>query len=229
MKLSIFACLLLIIPVQAHSRDILSQDILAIDGDSMVDSVGLSPKQTLPSDIKRLLGGKWTVTDQSVGGATITGSNSVTSRAGRVNAHFSSKNRRNELLIWIGTNDGCNEGDDAATAATEAQTYLTSMLAVGWKITWLAMLPRNEAFCSKNNPPWATFRTDYNFAMWTWTQAHGVRYLDPVQDDHALGDATDLTYYQADGIHPTALTESIIAQQVVNLIGNQQAANVAGN
>jgi lysophospholipase L1-like esterase len=217
MKLGILAGLLLIIPVQAYSGDILS-----IDGDSMVDNIGGS--QTLTANLKALLGATWTVNDFSVGGSTITGSNSVTEREFAVNHTYSKRNARNELLLWIGTNDGCNEDDTAATAAAEAEKYLTTMLRKGWKITWLAMLPRDSPWCPQDMN---RFRADYNFAMFAWTQAHGVRYLDPVQEDGALGNPDDLNYY-TDGTHPTALTESIIAQQVVNLIGTQQVVNLTG-
>jgi hypothetical protein len=224
MKLRILACLLLIIPVQAHSRNIPSRDILlSIDGDSMVDDVGGS--ETLTANLKTLLGTNWNINDFSVGGSTVTGPNSITARQSNVDATYSRKNPRNELLIWIGTNDGCNEGDTAATTAGELETYLLKQLKVGWKITLIAVLPRDAPWCLQ---PSETFRSDFNAAMFAWTQAHGVRYLDPVQEDAALANPDDTTYY-LDGTHPTALTENIIAQQVVNLIGKQQVANVTGN
>jgi lysophospholipase L1-like esterase len=224
MKLRILACLLLIIPVQAHSRNIISGDIvLSIDGDSMVDDVGGSG--TLTANLKTLLGTNWKINDFSVGGSTVTGANSITARERDVDATYSRKNQRNELLIWIGTNDGCNEGDTAATTAGELETYLLKQLKVGWKITLIAVLPRDAPWCMQ---PSETFRSHFNAAMFAWTQAHGVRYLDPVQEDPALANPDDTTYY-LDGTHPTALTENIIAQQVVNLIGKQQVANVTGN
>jgi len=208
MKLHILACLLLIIPVQAHSRNIPSRDnVLSIDGDSMVDDVGGSG--TLTANLKTLLGTNWKINDFSVGGSTVTGANSITARERDVDATYSRKNQRNELLIWIGTNDGCLEGDTAATTAGELETYLLKQLKVGWKITLIAVLPRDAPWCLQ---PSETFRSDFNAAMFAWTQAHGVRYLDPVQEDEALANPDDTKYY-LDGTHPTALTESIIAQQ----------------
>jgi hypothetical protein len=97
---------LLIIPVQAHSRNILPRDILlSIDGDSMVDDVGGTG--TLTANLKALLATNWNIKDFSVGGSTVTGANSITARESNVDATYSKKNQRNELLIWIGTNDGC--------------------------------------------------------------------------------------------------------------------------
>jgi hypothetical protein len=56
--------------------------------------------------------------------------------------------RCNELVIWIGTNDDCIQTDSAATATAEAQSYLSQQLMVGWKITWIAMVPRDASYCT---------------------------------------------------------------------------------
>jgi hypothetical protein len=51
-------------------------------------------------------------------------------------------------VIWIGTNDDCIQTDSAATATAEAQSYLSQQLMVGWKITWIAMVPRDASYCT---------------------------------------------------------------------------------
>lgn len=199
----IYAAILLAIATTSAAAQ--PRPTLAMEGDSIM-SLMFFP-------LKNLIGKTWNIAEFSVSGSTLAG---VAARADSVDGALS-KRGRNELLLWAGTNDGATEGDLAATTAGEAQAYLAARLAKGWKVTFIAMLPRtseNAIF----NPSMDTFRNDYNFFMHTWCQANGVRFYDPTQNITGLDDYTNTTYY-VDGVHPTIFALNQVAQEVVALIG----------
>src|SRR5262245_45427858 len=142
--LALAAALILAGAGQSHGQQPKPTKYIAIDGDSMAISPHHGTK-SLATVLQKAIGSTWLVTNFAVVGSDITGFTSVTGRETQVNATYSTKNTRNELIIWIGTNDGCIESDTFDVAASEAQTYLQQMKAAPhtWSITWIAMLPRN--------------------------------------------------------------------------------------
>jgi GDSL-like lipase/acylhydrolase family protein len=182
---------------------------LSFDGDGMVDAPGMP--NTLPRLVSTKLGSGWNISDFSHAGDTIA---AVIAGEATVNGSYSKTHPRNELVIWAGTDDGL-EGDTGAAAANEMVQYLTTELAVGWRVTFIAMLPRRPSLANPNIDM-VRFRSDYNFAMWTWCQANNVRYLDPTQGGQ-LEDYTDQTYY-SDGVHLTLAGQQIVANQLYLLI-----------
>lgn len=181
---------------------------LTVEGDSMVDALNpRGDRNTLPAMLAKKLGGRWNVTDVSWPGDAV----SEFVRDDYVtNASYNVNNPRNELIVWGGVNDGGREGDTAAFAASEMQAYLTAELAVGWRITLIAVLPVTPY------PVDWVFRVDFNAAMKAWCAAHNVRWLDPTQNGQLL-DYNDKIYYK-DGIHLTAAGEKIVADQVYALL-----------
>lgn len=177
----------------------------------MVDGISaLSPSQTLPALLAKKLGVKWNVSDASHAGDPIS---VLVAGELAVNATFDTRARRNELIVWAGTNDRILENDPPDFAALEMQGYITTELSVGWRVTFIACLPCNPGFGPGDEP---TFRAGYNGAMLTWCGTHGVRYLDPAQDVR-LSDWTNRTYFD-DGLHLTPAGEQIVADQVYRLI-----------
>lgn len=186
---------------------------LTVDGDSMVDGLSaLGPTQTLPALMAKLLGNKWNVSDVSHAGDSIA---VLIAGIPAVTASYDTHARRNELVAWAGTNDGGNEGDTFAVAAGEMQDYFTTVAATGWRLTFIACLPR-AINLGTWNPDEVTFRTGYNGMMQTWCAAHGVRYLDPGTDSR-LSDPANRTYFD-DGLHLTPAGEQIVADQLYALL-----------
>lgn len=178
---------------------------LAMEGDSIM--------ALMYFPLKNLVGKKWNLKDYAVSGSTVSDLNA---RASTTDSGFV-RRIRNELLIWVGTNDGGTEGDTAAATAQEAQTYLSARKTKGWQITFFAMLPRSAAI-DKFVPNVDSFRSDYNFMMHVWTQANGVRFYDPTINIAGLDDPTNTTYY-VDGLHPTTFALNMVAKEVLNLLG----------
>ena len=189
---------------------------LSIDGDSEVDPDGLN-RGGLESYLPFIMGGQWTVSNFAVSGSQVS---DLVSREATVNATYNAGNARNELIIWAGTNNGYTGGQTGAVAATAMQSYLTTELGVGWKITFIAMLPRAQTGGSWPTGGSTVFRAAYNSAMQTFCAANSIRYLDPTANGQ-MTDSTDANYYRNDpvGVHLGYYSEGIVSRQLYDAIG----------
>lgn len=115
-------------------------------------------------------------------------------------------------LFWITSNDLAN-GDSAATVLTRAETEARRLVATGYTVLILPVLPRTSA-----NPNYETSRATVNAGLASGAAGWDCTYVDIFAGDAAVLNnpavISNTTYYQADQIHLTAASYALIAANV---------------
>lgn len=182
-----------------------SKPVILCDGDSLTAGSGIAQTETYPYQLANTLGrDAYDLYNLGVGGQTIVDmladlSNQITPHYGVWNGHT--------VVIWGGTNDLASGATAAATYAV-LESYVNTLLAVGFRVKVLTMIKRGTGGALE------TKRQDYNAlinANTGWS----------VIDVGALAefqDVTNATYYQPDQTHITAAGATVIANAVSNNI-----------
>lgn len=153
-------------------------------------------------------------TKRAVGGSTMA---TMTARAAGTNA-AQIAGMPNILTILIGTNDFGADGDTPATFLSQLETYLDAAILAGWrtgtnKIVLSTLTPRT-------GPP--------GFPAWRATANAGISALIGVKADYLVdftanpimgpdAAAADTLLY-SDGLHPTALGQTYLAQDYKTML-----------
>jgi lysophospholipase L1-like esterase len=164
------------------------------DGDSISMGASAALRLGFSSRLERSFALRAQVYNLGLDGYTL--ASMVTDAATWVDVHYSGS-KRNVCVIFAGTNDIALSGTSGADTFTLLQTYVNDRVAAGWKVVVVTRLPRAGT---------DTQRGIYNGSIRTaWgTPSATVRVADWGGDANmgANGTHTDLTYYDADAIHP---------------------------
>lgn len=150
---------------------------------------------------------KWT--NLGVGGYTWL---DLTTNAATTDTYYSTLYKKNILVLFCGTNDIAG-GADGATTYARALAYCQARQAAGWLIVIVTMLPRGDATFEAK-------RVIYNNLVAANWQTFADAYY-PAHLDANIGVAsanTNLTYYNADQVHPINAGHAIIATGVTAAI-----------
>lgn len=115
-------------------------------------------------------------------------------------------------LFWVTSND-LDSGATAATALTRAETQARRLVATGYTVLILPVLPRTST-----NGDYETSRQTVNAGLAGGAAVWGCAYVDifagaaAALDDPAAPANTD--YYQGDQVHLTAAGYALIAANV---------------
>jgi hypothetical protein len=171
----------------------------------------MTDPNTIPNLLAKKLGPKWTVYDGTEAGDTM---ETVVKDQQYITNQYNPGNLRNELILWAGGNDG-RWSDTWEVASSEVQSYLLYTLSVGWRVSYIALLPS-----AQNLGYWVpdeyTFRTGLNLSMRSWCASHNVRWLDPAQDSR-LADPYNAFYYDGP-LHLTNEGKKLVAAQIYNML-----------
>lgn len=119
----------------------------------------------------------------------------------------------NICIIFAGTNDIYLNGDSAATAYGNLQSYCSQATTTGYKVVVITMLPRGS--------PYESVRESYNNLIYAGFSAGTLACvaLVDVAGNLVIGQAgqnSNTTYYNVDGVHPNNAGHAIIAGMVAN-------------
>lgn len=199
-----------------------NQSIIYCDGDSItVGYPGLpNPYPTLLSPV----GAPWFIINGGVTGRTL--ATMYADGASAVDPDYSA-GQRNIDVIWGGTNDFVVNGSTPAAVYAILQEYCAARRAVGWKVIVVTMISRY--FPGGNPVSGESIDADkdaYNAlirANWS-TFADGLADVAANPNLGADGAYANLTYFQADQVHPTQFSitniEAPIIGGAVNLLLN---------
>ena len=129
----------------------------------------------------------------------------VNEAATEIDPNYDSRKATNILSLWAGTNDLAS-GTTGSSCYTLLHDYCLARQAVGFKVIVFTTMPRANAGLIAG---FEAERQIYNGLI----QANWSTFADALVDvttDSRLSDATDLTYFNSDGIHPTAAGDAVI-------------------
>lgn len=134
----------------------------------------------------------------------------ATNYASRCAPMYSASNSKNVLLIFGGTND-IAANVSAATAFSSLLTYAAAARATGYKVIVGTMLARTQGFSGGQTAGgFETARQTFNASI----ASDALTHWDGVADFAAvpnMNDATNLTYWNAGGIHPNDAGNTLLA------------------
>ncbi|HVJ84471.1 MAG TPA: GDSL-type esterase/lipase family protein [Caulifigura sp.] len=120
------------------------------------------------------------------------------------------------VVVWGGINDLVGEGATVAIVISRLTIYANARRALGFKVIGLTIIAADEA--NPGIPPeFEAQRDEVN----TWLRGAGAANFDAIADvaaDERLSDATDSTYFQADGVHLAAGGAAVVAEIVAAAI-----------
>ena len=191
---------------------------LVADGDSITAGAGVTPYTSFLS-----LNSVWNIFNEGAAGALLEGVGGLTALApSRVDTLYVAGNM-NIDIIWAGTNDLCNQanGNAAATFASLTQ-YCLGRRAVGFKVIVVPMISRTGGQISTGltNDQLKNWYNDLIYNGWQRI-ADAIVYLPSILT--ADGAYANSTYFMADGIHPTELSQTTLIAPAISAIVNQVA------
>jgi hypothetical protein len=169
------------------------------EGDSIS---ALANGSMLPQDTMAAVTPVTQWTDTAVGGSTIS---SLVSRETGDNLRLSPTKTHPILFVFAGTNDIAG-GHNAATTFADLKAYCLAMRTAGWTIVVGTILPRAQ------DASFETIRLAVNTSIRGDTSFYDA--LADFGSDATMGDIAttgNTTYYDALGIHPTPLGDTLLA------------------
>lgn len=174
-----------------------SRPVVICDGDSLTAGDGLTFVQSYPYQLADTLGrDNYDVYNLGVGGQTVV--DMLADQSTQVLPHYGVWSNHT-VVIWGGTND-LSSGATAAATFAVLQSYVTALLAAGFRVKVLTMVKRGTGGALE------TKRVDYNALI----NASGWDVID-VGARAEFSDVTNTTYYQADQTHLTTAGYAIVA------------------
>jgi lysophospholipase L1-like esterase len=175
--------------------------LVVFDGDSITDPAQLDAETMYPwlalSQLSPVRQGRnYAIVNSRVA--------NLTSRAATVDANYNSSRSKNILFVFVGSNDQTEAGATANSVYTNLKTYCLARRAVGWTVVVATILPRTDVSNVTRNALNTLIRNDTSF----------YSALADFGADATMGCDncySNLTYFNADGIHPIAAGHAIIA------------------
>lgn len=153
-----------------------------------------------PSQLGALLGPEYPVIICGRGGTTY--AQRTTTAPGRVDYHFA--NATTNVLVDLGGQSDLLAGLTGSQLLAAAEAYADARRAAGADLIVALTCPHSTSYTAGQN----TQRATYNAGL--LTSAHFDAVVD-IAADPAMADASDLTYWNADGLHPVAAGAAVIA------------------
>lgn len=186
---------------------------LVFDGDSITEGYNVS---TVWTSSLSLNAGPWCITNQGVPSEFLSGM--------RTNASLQIDplivaGAHNVIVVWGGTND-INAGTSVATVESTLSGYCADRTAAGWnKVIIVPMISR---------PTWDASKDTYN----AWMVSNFNTFCDALvtlsSNLVADGAYSNLTYFQADQIHPTQLSDTTLIAPAVSTAINSLFPSTSG-
>lgn len=174
-----------------------SRPVVICDGDSLTAGDGLTFVQSYSYQLADTLGrDNYDVYNLGVGGQTVV--DMLADQSTQVLPHYGVWSNHT-VVIWGGTND-LSSGATAAATFAVLQSYVTALLAAGFRVKVLTMVKRGTGGALE------TKRVDYNALI----NASGWDVID-VGARAEFSDVTNTTYYQANQTHLTTAGYAIVA------------------
>ena len=173
---------------------------IVLHGNSMFGSgsVGSKLATLLPSAI---------VTESSIGNATLTGLGGSYSLNGNfstdVHANFVASGRTNRVYVWEGIDEINDHSGTAASCYASHQTYVNTAKANGWQVFVCTIVATTEF------PELQSIRDGCDTLL--RADAAGGTGVGDFYADVRMQDASDLTYFDAGGIHITSAGGDVCA------------------
>lgn len=197
---------------------------IVCDGDSL--TVGevvsaVSDEQSWPWQLQGYLDVPCDIQNLGISGRTT--EQMLTQFAGRASALYSPQSPKNIAVLFPGSNDLGNGGPvSAATLYTRVAALVAAYKSAGFTVVLLTVLPRTYG---PDPPDFESKRQQYRALVVPGLGGDkaGADYLLDIGADPILGDAAtplNSTYFNADHVHLTATSNTIIASRLASEILN---------
>lgn len=189
--------------------------IVVIDGDSITEGAFGSSFRNWPS----LVSSEYSAIDTRYFNVAISGGTSTTQIAGKANwlNSFIEKNDRKTAVICFGSND-LKSGVSSVSLFENMQLYLSSVHAAGFNTIVATILPRKNLSAAQE-----VARLEYNQRLRDeYKSTLGCVAILDFAIESTMGNISNVsnTTYYADGTHPTAFGQELLAcyaAEVINL------------
>lgn len=189
------------------------QTLVAYGGDSIVvGEPGVAPYDAWCwSSLRALLAGGWP--DAIELNVAYGGSAATENWAGLIAPYYSASRDKQVFILAVGTNDIATNHTAIATVAAY-YANLDAARAQGWPTVACTLLARSGLFGGGATQQFYNEQAAlFNQIIRATWRDHADALADAAAVPHmgAPGDALNLTYFQADAVHPTTLGQSLIA------------------
>lgn len=186
-------------------------NLVVFDGDSITTGLGVAAGSDFPSQTVPLLTEPdWLKVNVAAGGRTVA---TMVSQAARIVDSAYDAQYTNKIVCEQGGINDVFGGASAATVYSNLLTYWAARQAKGYKVVACTVLPASTVTGGAE-----TARTDLNTSI----RGDATKYdaLADIANDARLQNTANTTYFQADGVHPTAAGAAVIAEIVAAAVNS---------
>lgn len=179
---------------------------IAFVGDSITSGTGAEEADSYPNQVLRLRQGDFDGLNVSLPGGGIVNTNTERSQHADPALDATTYTTHQILVMLLGTNN-LSQGETAANLLTNLQTAVSAAQTAGWDKVLVGTITPQAGITAGEETQRNTLNTSIRTNTGSWHD--GVVDFD---GDVRLQDETDLTYFNADQVHPNATGYQVMAE-----------------